>query len=77
MKKRYITWITVVILLAAVSVAFACGKSKAEKAAGGEQKTYAETLNDFDWSRTCPAAGCRNRNSGAEPAESEKPAESE
>lgn len=59
-KHRIITLITVLVVIAGISVAFAYGKSNAEKSMQGEGKTYFDTLNDFDWSRTCPAAGCRN-----------------
>ena len=49
------------VLLIALTVAFAYGKTNVEK---GGQKSYFESMNDYDWSRTCPAAGCRNGNDG-------------
>lgn len=57
--KRLIIWITIALILAAILAAFAYGKAKAEK--DGEQSYY-NSLNDYDWSKACPAAGCRNQN---------------
>ena len=61
-RKRFIIWITIALMLIAVTAAFAYGKARADAAAGQDQKSYFDSLNDFDWSRTCPAAGCRNSN---------------
>ena len=56
--KRWIIWITVLLMLIGVASVFAYGKMKAD----GSQKSYYDSLNEFDWSNTCPAAGCRNHN---------------
>ncbi len=56
--KRWIIWITVILMLIGVASAFAYGKMNAD----GNQKNYYDSLNEFDWSNTCPAAGCRNNN---------------
>lgn len=57
--RRLIVWITIALVLVSVLAAFAYGKTKAEQTTG---KSYFDTLNDYDWSKTCPAAGCRNQN---------------
>ena len=54
--KRWIIWITVILMLIGVASAFAYGKMNAD----GNQKSYYDSLNEFDWSNACPAAGCRN-----------------
>ena len=58
-RKRLIIWITIGLMLIGVLAAFAYGKTRAEQNTG---RSYFESLNDYDWSRTCPAAGCRNQN---------------
>lgn len=55
--KRLIIWITIALILVAVLAAFAYGKTNAEKAGG---QSYYDSLNDYDWSKACPAAGCRS-----------------
>lgn len=60
-EKRYIIWITIALILIAVSAAFAYGKIKADSAAD-TQKSYFDTLNEYDWSKTCPGASCRSKN---------------
>ncbi len=60
--KRWIIWITVILMLIGVASAFAYGKMNAD----GNQKSYYDSLNEFDWSNTCPAAGCRNNNNNKE-----------
>ncbi|MBQ9060132.1 MAG: hypothetical protein IJ128_03215 [Firmicutes bacterium] len=59
-KNRIIICITIIVALIAISAAFAYGKAKADAASGKTQKSYFDTLNDYDWSKACPAAGCRN-----------------
>lgn len=46
------------MMLIGVASAFSYGKMNAD----GSQKSYYDSLNEFDWSNTCPAAGCRNHN---------------
>ena len=59
-RKRLIIWITIVLVLIVISAAFAYGKMNTEMSA--EDQTYFQSLNDYDWSKACPAAGCRNDN---------------
>ena len=61
-KNRAIICITILLTLIAVSAAFAYGKAKADAASTETGKRYFDTLNDYDWSKTCPGASCRNRN---------------
>ena len=61
-KNRIIICITVILALIAISAAFAYGKAKAETVGGETGKSYFDTLNDYDWSNTCPGASCRNNN---------------
>ena len=61
-RNRKIICITILLVLIVVSAAFAYGHAKAGSAPGEPQKSYFDTLNDYDWSKTCPAAGCRNNN---------------
>lgn len=61
-KNRIIIFIIVVLALILISAAFAYGKAKADAAGSQTGKSYFDTLNDYDWSKTCPGASCRNRN---------------
>lgn len=61
-KNRMITCITVLLVLIAISAAFAYGKAKADATASETGKSYFDTLNDYDWSKTCPGASCRKSN---------------
>ena len=61
-RKRFIIWITIAVMLIAVTAAFAYGKARVDASAGPDNKSYFDSLNDYDWSRACPAAGCRNTN---------------
>lgn len=56
--KRWTIWITIVLILICAVSAFAYGKMNAES----KQQSYLDSLNEYDWSNTCPAAGCRNNN---------------
>ena len=60
---RWTIWITVILVLIFAASAFAYGKINA----GGDRQSYYDSLSEYDWSKTCPAAGCRNHN--AEDAE--------
>ena len=61
MKTRLIIITGILCVLIGFAVAFAYeGMSGA--GADTEKTTAFERMNDFDWSKTCPAAGCRNRN---------------
>ena len=57
--KRLTTVITILVIMLFVSAAVAFGIVN-EGSKGNGQTGYFDSLNDFDWSRTCPAAGCRN-----------------
>ena len=46
------------MMLIGVASAFAYGKMNADSS----RQSYYDSLNEFDWSNTCPAAGCRNNN---------------
>ena len=62
MKKKLTTFITIAVIVLFVSGAIFCGvvNTSAQSTDKGGSASYFESLNDFDWSRTCPAAGCRN-----------------
>ena len=64
MKKRLITLITIALILITGTAAFALGNAKAASASAQDGDSYFDSLNNFDWSKTCPAAGCRNNNEG-------------
>lgn len=59
MSKKWIVWIAILVLVISVTAAFAYGKTRVESKAG---KTYFQSLNEYDWSKTCPGASCRNHN---------------
>lgn len=59
MGKKWILLITVITLLIGMTAAFAYGKSSIESQ---QDKSYFDSLNDYDWSSTCPGASCRNHN---------------
>lgn len=61
-KNRAIICIIILLALIAISAAFVYGKAKADAAGTETGKSYFDTLNDYDWSKTCPGASCRNRN---------------
>lgn len=58
MNKKWVIWITIAVLLIGVTAAFAYGKTNAENNSG---KSYFESLNEYDWSKTCPGASCRSQ----------------
>lgn len=57
-NKRWVIWITIVLMLTCAASAFAYGKINAD----GNQRSYYDSLNEYDWSSACPAASCRRDN---------------
>ena len=60
-RGKLIIWCTIILILLAVSAAFAYGKIRSD-AAAGQGGSYFDSLNEYDWSNACPAASCRNDN---------------
>lgn len=58
-KRRFATVITICAVLLFVSAAVVFGMANAGSKGNGSA-SYFDSLNDFDWSRTCPGAVCRN-----------------
>lgn len=58
-RNKWIVLVTIVVLLVGVTAAFAYGKTNAEQKSG---QSYFDSLNEYDWSKTCPGASCRNHN---------------
>lgn len=61
MKKQSVIIATIALIIITISVAFAYGAVSAGNSASDKQSAY-ERMNDYDWSKTCPAASCRNQN---------------
>lgn len=59
MKRKLTTVITIVVIMLFVSAAVVFGAVNSG-CKGNGSAGYFQSLSDFDWSRTCPAAGCRN-----------------
>lgn len=57
--KRFTTMITILVIVLFVSAAVVFGAVNAGSKGNGTAGFF-NSLNDFDWSRTCPAAGCRS-----------------
>lgn len=60
MKKHLLTLVTIAVVVLALTGVFVYGSSAAEKSG----KSYLQCLDDFDWSKTCPGASCRNGKCG-------------
>ena len=61
MKKRLTIIITTALLIIIATVAFADGNAGADNTDQPNQSAL-ERMDDFDWSKTCPAASCRSHN---------------
>lgn len=57
--RRFTTAITIFVIMLLVCAAVAFGAVNAGSKGNGSAG-YFDSLSDFDWSRTCPAAGCRS-----------------
>ena len=59
MRKKWIIAITIIALVITMTSAFAYGKASIESKS---DQSYFDSLNDYDWSGTCPGASCRRHN---------------
>lgn len=58
-NRKWVIWIMVLMLVVGVTAVFVYGKSSVESKA---EKSYFESLNEYDWGKTCPGASCRDKN---------------
>ena len=56
--KRFTTIITILAIMLLVSGAVVYGIANSG-CKGNSSTGYFESLNDYDWSKTCPGASCR------------------